>query len=157
MSLFKFTTDQIVKRLRWVMVAAIFFSVVNTLIGQPESFWQHPETAIRGDGLSIYNTTNHTFDFYLGLGWQAFLITSLIYVLGALLFVSILPRRAALIAIFSFLFGHFFGATNWLANRWHLGTNSSRCTVWCLCRLLFFRHSPLSAQIRIEYSKGCIG
>jgi hypothetical protein len=107
------------------MIGAILFSVVNTLVGQPESFWHHPETAIRGDGLSIYNTTNHTFDFYLGLGWQAYLISSLIYLLGAFLFVSILPRWVALIAVFSLIFGHFFGATNWLATRWHLGNNSS--------------------------------
>ena len=124
------------------MVGAILFSVAHTLAGQPESFWHHPETAIRGDGLSIYNTTNHTFDFYLGLGWQAYLITSLIYVMGAFLFVSLLPRKAALIAIFSFIFGHFFGATNWLANRWHLGTNSSSMYCLVLVPIIVFSAFP---------------
>ena len=142
MALIKFTKDQIVKRLRWVMIGAILFSVVNTLIGQPESFWQHPETAIRGDGLSIYNPTNHTFEFNLGLGWQAYLITSLLYVLGAFLFVYILPRKAALIAIFSFIFSHFFGATNWLANRWHLGTNASSIYCFVLVPIIVFSAFP---------------
>ena len=153
MLLFKFTTDQIVKRLRWVMIAAIVFSMGNTLAGQPESFWHHPETAIRGDGLSIYNTTNHTFDFYLGLGWQAYLITSLIYVLGAFLFVSLLPRRAALIAIFSFLFGHFFGATNWLATRWHLGTNSSSFYGLVLFPLIVFSAFPATSPNTDQITK----
>jgi len=59
MPLIKFTDDQIVKRLRWVMMAVMLFSLFNTLSGQPQSFWHHPETAIRGDGLSIHNETNH--------------------------------------------------------------------------------------------------
>ena len=61
----KFTDHPIVKRLRWLMVGAICFSIFSTLLGQPESFWQRPETAIRGDGLSIHNETNHTFEFFL--------------------------------------------------------------------------------------------
>jgi hypothetical protein len=125
MPLFKFTSDQTVKSLRWVMIGAILFSMVNTLSGQPESFWHHPETAIRGDGLSIYNETNHTFDFFLGWGWMPYFFTSLIYLSAVFLLVSVLPRKAALIAIFSFIFGHFFGANNWLAVRWHLGINAS--------------------------------
>ena len=146
MSLFKFTTDQIVKRLRWIMFGMILFSVANTLAGQPDSYWHHPETAIRGDGLSIYNTTNHTFDFYLGHSWQAYLITSLIYVLGAFLFVSLLPRRAALIAIFSFLFAHFFGATNWLSTRWHFGTNSSSFYGLVLFPIIVFSAFPTTSS-----------
>jgi hypothetical protein len=64
MPLIKFTDDQIVKRLRWAMIAVMLFSLFNTLAGQPRSFWHHPETAIRGDGLSIHNETNHTFEFF---------------------------------------------------------------------------------------------
>jgi len=65
-------------------------------------------------------------------------MTSVIYLLGVFLLVSILPRRAALIAIFSFLFGHFFGATNWLAIRWHLGTNSSSIYALALAPMIVF-------------------
>ena len=121
MSFLKLTDDELVKRLRWVMVAAIIFSLINTLAGQPGSFWQHRDTAMRGDGLSIHNATNHTFDFFLGRSWQAYVLANLVYISAAFLVVSILPRTAALIAVFSVIFGHFFGATNWLAVRWHWG------------------------------------
>jgi hypothetical protein len=121
MPLIKFTDDPVVKKLRWVMVAAILFSMVNTLAGQPARFWLNPEKAIRGDGLRLHNPLNHTFEFCLGLGWQTYLLSCLIYVALALLTVSILPRMAALIACLSAIFGHYFGACNWLAVRWHLG------------------------------------
>jgi hypothetical protein len=122
MRLIKFTDDQIVRRLRWAMMAVMLFSLFNTLSGQPESFWPHPETAIRGDGLSIHNATNHTFEFFLGHGWQAYLPACAVYFAAAFLIVSMLPRTAAMIAIFSFMLGHYFGASNWLAVRWHLGS-----------------------------------
>ena len=117
----KFTGDPIVKRLRWVMTGAILFSMILTLAGQPESFWLHPATAIRGDGLSIYNPTNPCFEFFLGRGWQLFLLASLVYCGLAFLLVSLLPRRASLIVIFSVILGHYFGGSNWLAIHWHLG------------------------------------
>ena len=142
MLLFKFTDDQIIKRLRWVMVGAIIFSVINTLLGQPGSFWHHPESAIRGDGLSIYNTTNYTFDFFIGSGWFAYLITCFVYISLAFSIVSVLPKKAALITIFSFIFGHFFGATNWLAVRWHLGTNSEGIYGLVLAPVIVFAAFP---------------
>src|SRR5450432_147022 len=106
--LFKFRDDQIVKRLRWVMIAVMLFSVILTLGGQPESFWRHPETAIRGDGLPIDDATNRTFEFFLGSGWAPFLLASLVYMAAAFLLLSLLPRRAALIAIFAIILGHYF-------------------------------------------------
>jgi len=119
--LIQFQSDKVVSRLRWVMMAVMLFSVFNTLCGQPQSFWQHPETAIRGDGLSIHNETNHTVEFFLGHGWQVYLLACAVYISLAFLVVSVLPRTAALITIFSFIFGHYFGASNWLAVRWHYG------------------------------------
>ena len=117
----KLTEDRTVKRLRWVMIGAMLFSAINTLLCQSESFWRNPETAIRGDGLSIHNPTNHTFEFFLGNGWQAYVAACLVYFAAAFLLVSILPRRSGLTAIFSFLFGHLYGASNWLAVGWRLG------------------------------------
>jgi len=117
----QFSDDPIVKRLRWVMIGVMLFSMFNTLAGQPESFWHTPQTAIRGDGLSIHNETNHTFEFFLGYGWQFYLPTCAAYFSTAFLMVSLLPRTVALVAIYSFIFGHYFGASNWLAVRWHFG------------------------------------
>jgi hypothetical protein len=150
MPIIKFTDDQFVKRLRWVMVGAILFSVVLTLAGQPDSFWQHPETAMRGDGLSIYNATNHTFEFFLGQGWQAFILASMVYISAAFVLVSILPRTTALIVIFSFILGHSFGATNWLSVRWHLGTNSGLLYILVvapMALLAFPNNNPNADQI----------
>ena len=73
MPLPELTNDARVKRLRWVMLGVILFSILNTLAGQPASFWANPQTAVRGDGLSIYNATNHTFEFFLGHGWKPYL------------------------------------------------------------------------------------
>ena len=103
------------------MICVMLFSVIIELSGQPASYWHHPESAIRGDGLSVNNETNHTFDFFLDRGWQPYLIANLIYISGAFLLVSLLPKKASLITIFSFIFGHYFGTSNWLAIRWHLG------------------------------------
>lgn len=142
MQLIKFPDDQVVKRLRWVMIGAMLFSMVNTLCGQPESFWRNPETAIRGDGLSIHNATNHTFDFFLGQSWQAYLIASLIYLLALFLIVSMLPRAAALITIFAVVFAHYFGACNWLAVRWHLGMKASTLYSLVLAPMIVFAAFP---------------
>ena len=125
-----FTHDALVKRLRWVMLGVILFSILNTLAGQPASFWANPQTAMRGDGLSIYNATNHTFEFLLGHGWQLYLLSSLAYASVALLVVSYLPRFAALTTIFAVIFGHFYGSNNWLVVRWNIGFSGS--TGYCI-------------------------
>lgn len=122
---FKFSDDSTVNRLRWVMMGVMFFSVINTLAGQPPSFWHNPETAIRFDGLSIHSQTNPMFDFFLGLGWQAYLACTMCYCAAAFLLVSLLPRRIALVTIFSFIFAHYFGGSSWLAVRWHTGVEGA--------------------------------
>jgi hypothetical protein len=115
------TADSVFKRLRWVMVGAMLFSMFNTLAGQPARFWINPEQAIRGDGLGLHNSVNHTFEFFLSRGWQPYALSCLIYLALAFVAVSILPRKAALIAGLSIIFGHYYGGSNWLAVRWHLG------------------------------------
>jgi hypothetical protein len=117
----KFTNDQIVKRLRWVMATMVMFTIANTIAGQPGTFWHNPATAMRGDGLSINNPTNHTFGFFLGYGWLPFLVASLTFLLMALLLVSVVPRKPALVIILTIIFGYYYEASNWLAVRWHLG------------------------------------
>jgi hypothetical protein len=120
-----FNDDSTVKRLRWVMVGAIIFSLINTLAGQPPSFWHDPETAIRFDGLSIHSQTNPMFDFFLGLGWQAYLACTMCYCAAAFLMVSLLPRKIALVTTFSLIFAHYFTGSSWLAVRWHFGVEGA--------------------------------
>lgn len=106
-----FTKDQIVRRLRWVMFGAMLFDLVLTFASQPATYWRHPETADPG---------YHTFHFFMGRGWLAYIVVNLIYFMGALSLVSLLPRKSALVAIFAIILGHYFGAAAWLNYVWHL-------------------------------------
>jgi len=90
----------------------MLFDKLNTLLGQPRAYWQHPTAANEGDGF---------FRFFLSRGLPVYLLFSVIYILVVLWFVSVVPRRCSLIVIFAFLLGHFLGASTWLAYRWHFG------------------------------------
>jgi hypothetical protein len=125
MPVFEFTCDKIVKRLRWFMIGAMIFSMLNTLFGQPKSFWHNADTAIRGDGLSIHDRTNHAFEFFLGHGWLPYVAASLVYLAAVFILVSTLPRLAALVVTFSLLFSNYFSASIWMAVRWRLGGGGS--------------------------------
>ena len=116
MSFCKFTTDKIVRRLRWVMLGVILFDNLNTLIGQPDSYWQHPETVQEG---------NHLTHWFISRGPACFCLYELAYMAAIFILVSIVPRCAALIIIFAFIFGHYYGASTWLAHRWQLGTTGT--------------------------------
>jgi hypothetical protein len=151
----KLSNCHIVKRVRWVMFGTILFSITLTLLGQPTSFWPHPRTALRGDGLSIYDSTNRTFEFFLGHGWQPYLSASLVYLAAALLAVSLLPKTLALITAFSAIFAHYFGASLWLSSRWHLGAEGFILYAVVLGALLAFfvfptahAHDPIGKRLR---------
>ena len=113
MPLVKFTAEKTVRRLRWVAVWTIFFDDFNTLLGQPASFWQHPESA------DEFNRLTH---FFISHGWLAYCLEQLVYAAGAFFLASILPRQCALVRLFALILGHFDGASSWLAHRWHFGT-----------------------------------
>jgi hypothetical protein len=112
MAFFKPATDKAVMRLRWVMVGAMLFDKGNTILGQPDSYWQHPATANEG---------NAFFHFFLSHGLPVYLLFSLVYIVGIFLLVSVLPRRCSLVVMFAFILCHFLGASTWLAYQWHLG------------------------------------
>ncbi len=138
-------------RLRWTMVVAIVFGAANALIGQPGSFWSDPGTAIRGDGLSIHSPTNHAFEFFLGYGWQAYVVTVVIYTFATFALVSILPRGASLIAVFAFTFAHYYNGANWLAVRWHLGVQGPTPYAAALSAMI-----GLSAPLSVDASKRAV-
>jgi hypothetical protein len=140
------TQDQVVKRLRWVMVGTMLFNTIITLLGQPRNFWSNPATAMRGDGLSIYDSTNYTFDFFLGHGWLPFISVCLPGLAVAFLLVSILPRAAALITMFSFIFANQFNASNWLAVRWHAGFNGVALYALLVSTAIAWAVSPIPRQ-----------
>lgn len=104
MKLFQLTKDGLVRRLRWLMVCVILSDTISTLLGQPTSYWQHPGTA---------DEHNQFIHLFITQGYLPFVIWSLLYIAGAFIAVSILPRRLALMTLFSFLLGHYFGACSW--------------------------------------------
>jgi hypothetical protein len=114
-----------VDRLRWLMLAVMLVGIGLTLAGQPAAFWSDPRSAIRGDGLGIHDPTNHSFEFLLGYGWQAYLACSAVYVATAFLLACSLPRRIALVLLFTLILAHVYTGTNWIAIRWHGGMPAS--------------------------------
>jgi len=112
MALFKPAADKTVKRLRWVMVGAMLLDKLNTLLGQPSSYWHQPATADEGDAF---------FHFFLSRGLSVYLLFSLIYIVVIFLVVSVLPRKCSLTVTFAFILCHYLGASTWLAYHWHLG------------------------------------
>jgi hypothetical protein len=110
-----FTSDTVVKRLRWVMVCVILFDFLVTWLGQPGTYWLHPETANEGNSL---------FKYFMAHGLGVYVPFVLAYIAVAFLVASMGCKRGALIAIFSYILGHYFGACSWLANHWGLGTTS---------------------------------
>jgi hypothetical protein len=119
MSFFKFTKDETVKRLRWVMVFTIVFDLFLTLLGQPSSYWHHPETLREGNSY-----THH----YLAQGPKVYIVYSLVLILVFVSLVSILPRKLALVIIFYKIFVHYFGACTWLDYHWQFG--DSACCIY---------------------------
>jgi hypothetical protein len=111
----KITTDKIVRRLRWVVVCVTLSDKFVTLLGQPHTYWLHPERVNEG---------NHLVRYFLSRGLPAYLLYSLAEFSITFLLISILPRRLALVLSFTAIFGHFFGAGTWLVYVWHFGVTA---------------------------------
>jgi len=113
---FGFSSVQIARRLRWVMLAVIVIDITLTALGQPSGYWVHPAAADEG---------NHLFHFVMLQGPAAWIAFELVYLAVAFLIASLGCGRCALFAIFSYILGHYYGACTWLTNHWHLGTASA--------------------------------
>lgn len=143
MSVFKRPDNAIVRRLRWIMLGVMLVSMIATLTGQPAGFWHNPERATRFDGLSIYDHTNRKFEFFLGHGWAPYVTACTVYFVSAFAIVSLVPPRLAQIAIFAFIFGHFYGGSNWFAVRWQMGVRGPMVYAWTLAALLSLTILPV--------------
>jgi hypothetical protein len=97
------------------MVCTMLFDFCITLAGQPSSYWHHPHTVREGNGF---------FRYFFSHGLSAFILAMLVYISVVFFLVSILPRRLALVSIFAFIFGHYYGASGWLEYYWHFGINA---------------------------------
>jgi hypothetical protein len=109
-----------ISRLSWVVAGMIAFSCILTLAGQPASYLHNPATAIRGDGLSVFSTTNPTFSFWISHGWLPFVVSSILFIALINRLIVILPRVVGQMAGWALVFGYTFNICNWLAVGWHL-------------------------------------
>jgi hypothetical protein len=92
-------------KLLWLLAAVIVFDFGITLLGQPPSFWQHPDTANEG---------NPVFRWFMVRGVAVYLAFIFGYVSGVVALVSRLPRQAAIIIGLVFLLSHYFAGSTWL-------------------------------------------
>jgi hypothetical protein len=103
---------QIIKRLRWVIIGVMLIDPIVTLIGEPSSYWLHPQTVHEG---------NSFWRWFMMRGWSTYVLADLVYCVAAFWLASKLPRFFAALTIFAFTLGHFLGASNWFFYDWRLG------------------------------------
>ncbi len=65
----------------------------------------------------------HFFGLFIRHNWEAYLLLDVFYLSAFLFVVSVIPRKTALIVAFSFILGHYYGASTWLSQRWHFTTS----------------------------------
>lgn len=121
--------NRLMNRLLAITLLLIATNAILTLIAQPSSFWTHPQTAIRFDGLPIHSSTNPMFDFFLGRGWAAYLGGVALYGSLVWLLATVLPKGLAVAVEFTVLFGLCYCGSNWIVVRWNTGTGGA--VVYC--------------------------
>jgi hypothetical protein len=114
-----------VSRLFGITLLLIAAGAVLTLAAQPPSFWSHPQTAIRFDGLPIHSATNPMFDFFLGRGWIVYLAGVSLYAAVVWLVVTVLPKKLAMAAELTVILGLCYCGSNWIVVRWNTGTGGA--------------------------------
>jgi len=112
MTYFQLSAEDIIRRLRWVMLAVILIDTVCTLSGQPPGYW-HDHSKV--------NEIEPVTRFFLVRGVLPFAVGAVLYLVGAFCVVSFTPTRIALTLLFTFLLAHFWGATSWLLYHFHYG------------------------------------
>jgi hypothetical protein len=110
------TTDPILKRLRWLMILVIFIDGVVTIVARDRGFWRELDTS-GGAGKILYPVLQHGY-----LGVAAF---SLAYAGVAFALVSLLPRRLAVVVLFSYVLAHYASASTWFSCAFHYGVKAS--------------------------------
>jgi hypothetical protein len=88
----------------------VLWGSAETARGQPSTYWRHPSTVNEGTMF---------FGLFWGHSWWAYLCMDVVYLSVFLFLVSVIPRNTALIVAFSFILGHYYGASTWLSHRWH--------------------------------------
>ncbi len=112
MTYFQTSLEDIIRRLRWVMLLVMLIDTVCTLAGQPAAYWHDPSKA---------DEIEPVVRFFLVRGVLPFAIGAVLYLAGVFCLVSVAPARMALAVLIAFLLAHFWGATSWLLYHFHYG------------------------------------
>ncbi len=99
-------------RLIWLLLAVIAFDFGITLLGQPASYWQDPQTANEG---------TPAFKWFMVHGIVCYAAFILAYLVGVSALVRMLPRQIAISTGLVFLLAHYYAASTWLSFHFNLG------------------------------------
>lgn len=105
----------LVRRLRWVVVAVILVDLGLTYLGQPKTYWADPSTVDEG---------NRLFHLTMSQGYPISFLIDAVYVVGCVVLVTILPWRLGLTFGLALVLGHFFGGSTWLCFRFQFGAQA---------------------------------
>jgi hypothetical protein len=94
------------------MVAAWCFDKANTVLGQPGTYWSHPETANEGFQLDR---------FFMVRGISIYVLCQLTFVSGFSLLLFRFPKWIGISGALFQIISSYFGASTWLYYHWHLG------------------------------------
>lgn len=109
----KIRTNPYTLRLKYVALLTILIDSTLTLIGQPAAYWSDPRHVNEG---------NKMFKYFALSGGAAFVGSLAVYATVVFLGLKYFPGRAALIACYAFILGHFFGASTWICYIFKFGT-----------------------------------
>jgi hypothetical protein len=111
----KIRTNPYTLRLKYVALLVILIDVTVTLLGHPAGYWSNPK---------LTNEGNQMFKYFALSGGAAFLGSLAVYATVVFLGLKYFPGRAALIACYAFILGHFFGASTWIRYYFGFGTSA---------------------------------
>jgi len=100
---------KIVKKLRWMMLGVLIFDMINTISGQPASYWHDHATANEGFPPSR---------FFIMQGMPVYLLYNLVLFTFYFFLVTYLSGRVALVVVISIILIYYFGASTWINNGW---------------------------------------
>jgi len=108
----RFTSDETVKRLRWIVLFVMLLDDFVTLLGQRWTFWQDSKNISEIDPV---------WRFFLAKGVIPYIGADLFYIIIVLLIASVVPRAIGIAFLFWLLLAHFWGVTAWLVYRFGCG------------------------------------
>jgi len=97
-------------KLLWLLAVVIASDFGVTMLGQPLSYWHHPQDAHEGNPVARW---------FMVQGTVCYLAYIVGYIAGVVALVAHLPPKAAIITGAVFLLVHYFAGLSWVAFHFH--------------------------------------